>query len=158
MATARFDGRDAREELMNGLTAATLIATLAVSAPVFSQQKASGADKDSDVNTVTGCVSAKPDKDGYYTFTQTGNGSRFRLTGKSMREWSGRPVEIVSAKGKGLSVRGGLVPSTNVAAQAGHIDPAQASIAAQPGALTGKGEDLPEFRVNRVRAAQASCK
>ena len=142
---------------MHALMTTTFIAALALSSADSQQQSKPQAD--SSLNALTGCVSAKPDKDGSFTLTQKGSGSRFRLTGKSMREWAGKPVELVSAKGKGLSVRGGLVPSPNVAAQAGHIDPAQAAIASQPGVATaGKGEDLPEFRVNGVRAAQGSCK
>jgi hypothetical protein len=156
-----------KEELMHGLIATLFIAALQAapspsqqpSAPSPLQPKAS-VPADSSLSTLAGCVSAKPDVTGTYTFTQKDNGSRFKLTGKSMREWAGKPVEIVSAKEKGLSIRGGLVPSTNVAAQAGHIDSAQAAIANQPGVANAeKGvAPLPEFRVNEVRPTAGVCK
>jgi hypothetical protein len=52
-----------------------------------------------------------------------------------------------------------LWPSPNVAGQAGAIDPAQASIARQPGgAASGTGGiELPEFRVVSVRGIDGSC-
>jgi hypothetical protein len=63
-------------------------------------------------------------------------------------------------QGRRLSIRGGLWPSANVAGQAGAIDPAQASIARQPGgAASGAGViDLPEFRVASVRSIDGSCR
>jgi len=141
---------------MRGLIAATLI-PLAV-AVAAGQEKQPAKPSETAPATLTGCVSAKPDTTGAYTLTQ-GTGGRFRLIGKSMRDFAGKQVEIVSGNGKGLSIRGGLTPSTNVAAQAGHIDSAQAAIANQPGANTGKSDaDLPELRVNRVREVSGTCK
>ena len=142
---------------MRGLIVAMLM-PLAV-AVAAGQQKEPAKPSDTPQATLTGCVSAKPDAAGTYTLTQSSTGGRFRLTGKSVRGFAGKQVEIVSANGKGLTIRGGLTPSANVAAQAGHIDPAQAAIADQPGALTGKSDaDLPELRVNRVREVAGSCK
>jgi hypothetical protein len=56
-------------------------------------------------------------------------------------------------------VKGGLLPSPNVAAQAGAIDPGQAAVASQPGGTaSGTGSvDVPLFRVDRVRALGGSC-
>jgi hypothetical protein len=52
-----------------------------------------------------------------------------------------------------------LWPSPNVAGQAGAIDPAQASIARQPGgAASGAGMELPELRVVSVRGIDGSCR
>jgi hypothetical protein len=82
------------------------------------------------------------------------------LIGKGIRRYAGQQVEIVSGPNKRLTIKGGLYPSPNVAAQGGGIDAAQAAIARQPGGTasgTG-GVDLPEFRVARVRAAGGSCR
>jgi hypothetical protein len=105
-----------------------------------------------------GCVSDKPDATGTYTLTQAGSGNRFRLIGRSMRGYAGKMVEVTLADAKGLTIKGGLSPSPNIAAQAGHLDSAQAAVASQPGANAGKSDaQLPEFRVNRVRALDTSC-
>ncbi|HEX5110708.1 MAG TPA: hypothetical protein VFV95_19795 [Vicinamibacterales bacterium] len=142
---------------MRGLVVATFI-PLAV-AVAAGQEKPTAKPSEAAQGTLTGCVSAKPDVTGVYTLTQSTTGGRFRLTGKSVRGFAGKQVEIVIASGKGLSIRGGLMPSVNVAAQAGHIDAAQAAIASQPGANTGKSDaELPELKVDRVREVSATCK
>src|SRR5438046_3203185 len=91
---------------------------------------------------LTGCVSGRPGASGDFTFLDSTSGGKYRLTGKSVRKYAGHRVEIVGGSGtKRLSVRGGLLPSPNVAAQAGALDPAQAAIASQPGGpSTGTAE------------------
>jgi hypothetical protein len=109
---------------------------------------------------LVGCVSGDPGASGAFTFDESGGG-KYRLTGKSVRKYAGRMVRLVGGpQGRRLSIRGGLWPSPNVAAQAGAIDPAQASIARQPGgAASGTGGvDLPEFRVVSVRGIDGSCR
>jgi hypothetical protein len=109
---------------------------------------------------LVGCVSDDPGASGAFTLDESG-GSKYRLTGKSVRKYAGRMVRLVGGpQGKRLSIRGGLWPSPNVAAQAGAIDSAQASIARQPGgAASGSGGvDLPEFRVVSVRGVDGSCR
>jgi hypothetical protein len=124
-----------------------------------SSSSSSSVDTRSPVELV-GCVSEAPGSSGSFTFSES-TGSKYRLTGKSVRKYAGRMVSLVSGpRGKGLSIRGGLWPSPNAAAQAGAMDPAQASIARQPGgggAGTG-GLDLPELRVVSVRGIDGSCK
>jgi hypothetical protein len=108
---------------------------------------------------LVGCVSGDPGASGSFTFDES-SGSRYRLTGKSVRRYAGRMVRLVGGpQRKRLSIRGGLWPSPNVAGQAGAIDPAQASIARQPGgAASGTGGiELPEFRVVSVRGIDGSC-
>jgi hypothetical protein len=86
-------------------------------------------------------------------------GTRYRLTGKSVRKYAGRMVRLIGGPGgKKLSIRGGLWPSPNIAG--GALDPAQASIARQPGgAASGSGGiELPEFRVTSVRGVEGSCR
>jgi hypothetical protein len=110
--------------------------------------------------TRIGCVSEAPINSRVYTFSDVESGGTFRLSGKSVRKYVGQRVEIVGGpRGKGLSVRGGLWPSPNVAAQSGAIDPAQAAIASQPGggSIGIGGPDLPEFHVVRVRGVEGAC-
>ena len=138
-----------------------LLASVVASAQTpNSSSKEKAKEKDSAPSTLTGCVSDSPLPNGEFTFTDGVTGSKFRLTGKGIRQWAGQQVEIVSGPNKKLSVKGGLYPSPNIAGQAGAIDPAQAAIARQPGgAASGTGGvDLPEFRVARVRAAGGSCR
>lgn len=140
-----------------GISAAAVVMVVATAA-AQSPSPSTAAKSAEEKNAYRGCVSAKPDATGTFTLTQTGSGSRFRLTGKSMRDYAGKLVEVVLAESKGLTIKGGLSPSPNVAAQAGHLDPSRAAIARQPGANTGKSDaDLPEFRVNRVRALDGAC-
>ncbi len=110
--------------------------------------------------TVTGCVSGLPVNSGDFTLTDANNGSKYRLTGKSVRKYAGQRVEVVSGRSKRLAIRGGLWPSPNAAGQAGAIDPAQESIARQPGGGgTGAGTaTLPELNVVRVRGVEGPCK
>jgi hypothetical protein len=109
---------------------------------------------------LVGCVSDDPGVSGAFTFSESTNGGNYRLTGKSVRRYAGRMVRLIGGpQGKRLSIRGGLWPSPNVAAQAGVIDSAQASIARQPGGIAaGSMGNLPEFRVTSVRTVEGSCR
>lgn len=108
--------------------------------------------------TLTGCVSAKADH-GDYTFTDDAlTATRYRITGKDIRKYAGKKVEVTEELGKKVQVKGGLYPSPNVAAQAGALDPVQAGIATQRGSGTTAGTpSLPEFRAARVRALTGAC-
>jgi hypothetical protein len=108
---------------------------------------------------LVGCVSNKPGASGAFTFDES-SGSKFRLTGKSVRKYAGQMVRLVGGpQGSKLSVSGGLWPSANTAGQAGALDPAQESISRQPGGGgSGTGAaNLPEFRVVSVRTVDGSC-
>jgi hypothetical protein len=108
---------------------------------------------------LVGCVSNEPGASGAFTFDES-TGSKYRLTGKSVRKYAGQMVRLVGGpQGRKLSVSGGLWPSANVAGQAGAIDGAKESIARQPGGGgSGTGAaDLPEFRVVSVRTVDGSC-
>lgn len=107
---------------------------------------------------LSGCVSRDSATPTSVTFSDTG-GAKYRLSGVSVKKYVGQRVELVGGPGRRLSIRGGLVPSANVAAQAGYMDPAQAAVAGMPGgANSGTGDVvLPEFRVTRVRALDGSC-
>jgi hypothetical protein len=108
---------------------------------------------------LVGCVSGEPGVSGAFTFDES-SGSKYRLTGKSVRKYAGRMVRVVGGpQGRKLSFSGGLWPSANVAGQAGALDPAEESISRQPGgAASGAGgSNLPEFRVVSVRTIDGSC-
>ena len=105
--------------------------------------------------TLTGCVSPDASTPGSYTFSDTRTGARYRLSGLANK----RGEIVVGTGARRVTIRGGLVPSPNVAAQAGAIDPAKAAIASLPGGTnqgTGNAQ-LPEFRATRVQAIKGSC-
>ena len=76
------------------------------------------------------------------------NGTKYLLNGTEVKRWIGKRVSVI----------GGLVPSANVAAQAGAIDPTQAAIAAQPsGGTRGTGTVVLEFHVRKVVPLKGDC-
>jgi len=103
---------------------------------------------------MTGCI-AHGDSSGTLTFTDAADGSKYRLTGANVAKYVGQEVQIIgNPDTRRLHVTGGLLPSPNVAAQAGAIDPVQAAIAAAPGGTAGVGSpSLPDFKVTRVSLA-----
>src|SRR5512143_726767 len=117
---------------MRSTAALVLITGVAIGVSVSAQTQPKGADTKSRTSLeFTGCVSDQPNPSGSFTFTDAQTGGKFRLTGKKMQKYAGKTVSVVSGSNKGLAVSGGLWPSPNIAAQAGAIDPAQASIARQ---------------------------
>jgi hypothetical protein len=109
--------------------------------------------------TMTGCVSAKPDASGRYTFADADGLVRYQLSGKRLAKFAGQRVEVVGGAptGNGLTVRGGLVGPMG-GARGVALDPAQESIKRQPGGGgTGVGPMYPEFRVARVKAVDGAC-
>jgi hypothetical protein len=82
------------------------------------------------------------------------------LNGKGVRKYAGQRVTLVADPSrKRLRVRFGLWPSPNAAAQAGALDPAQESIARQPGgSASGAESKLPELKVVRMRSADGACR
>jgi hypothetical protein len=135
------------------LVLATVFAAQAASTPAPPRTPAK--DKEAKTITLSGCVNRDVSTAGAFTFAETDTGSKYRLTGMGMRKYVGQRVEIVGGPGRRLTVRGGLVPSPNAAAQAGALDPTRAAIAGMP-AGTGTTQ-LPEFRVTRVRSLGGSC-
>ena len=98
-----------------------------------------------------------------YTFIDNADGSRYRLSAKnvSIATYSGMSVQVVGiVNTRKLNVVGGLLPSPNVAAQAGSIDVAQAAVAALPGGpVTGVGRvELPILNVTRLSLGQGECR
>lgn len=98
--------------------------------------------------TLTGCVQAVPSDTNYFTLSDRATGTRYHLTGRNVKSYVWRNVRIV----------GGLVPTANIAAQAGGIDPTRAAMANENGSPPGL-ERVPavELNVLRVRATAGSC-
>ena len=140
--------------LLNTLVA-TMFAMQAASTPATpAPTPASVAPVDKTPLRLSGCVARDGVAPSAFTFAQTGTDMKYRLGGVGAQKYVGQRVEIVGAPIKhGLAVSGGLVPSPNVAAQAGAIDPVKAAIASQPGGPSnGIGVvGLPEFRVTHIR-------
>jgi hypothetical protein len=98
--------------------------------------------------TVTGCVQLDETHGGAFTLSDKRTGTKYRLTGSDLKAYTWRNVRIV----------GGLVPSANLAAQAGAIDPTKAAMASQGGNPGAPGSaDIAEFNVARVRRLTGSC-
>lgn len=139
---------------------------LAIAATILFGATTTHAQKDSSQTPapieLTGCVSGRPAADGTFTLTDAQNGGKYRLTGKKMQKYAGRMVAVVGGPTKKLTVSGGLWPSPNAAGQAGALDPAQESIARQPGGGARRSDagavDLPPFNVVRVRALEGACR
>lgn len=109
--------------------------------------------------TMTGCVSARPDASGTYTFADAGGINTYRLKGRKLSRFAGQRVEVVggSADGGGLAIRGGLVGPIG-GARGVALDPAQESIKRQPGGgAAGIGPAYPEFRVSKVKTVAGAC-
>ena len=98
--------------------------------------------------TLTGCIQLDAARPEWFTLSDTKTGTNYRLTGANVRAYVWRNVRIV----------GGLVPSPNIAAQAGAIDQTKAAMANQGSNPPGTGNIAPlEFNVARVRRLTGSC-
>ena len=104
--------------------------------------------------TMTGCVQKSEAPGGGYTLTE--DTPVYRLTGVDVRDYVGRRVEIAGAAPRKMTITGGLLPSPNVAAQAGSMDPARAATAAADAAMRN-GTGAPEFRVRAIKPITGSC-
>jgi hypothetical protein len=136
---------------------ALLAATVSVAPLAGAQDKAPTAKAPGEI-TMTGCVSAKPDANGQYTFAGADGISRYQLKGRRLSRFAGQRVEVVGGtSGNGLSVRGGLV-GPMAGARGVALDPAQESILRQPGGGgAGIGPAFPEFKVSKVRTVEGAC-
>lgn len=125
--------------------AATMSAQSRATRPSTSQQAAQGPDK---ALTLLGCVQRDENQADWFTLSDKTTGATYHLTGRPVRAYVWRNVRIV----------GGLVPSPNIAAQAGAIDPTKAAMASLGTNAPGAGNVEPlEFRVTQVRRLTGSC-
>jgi hypothetical protein len=106
--------------------------------------------------TVSGCVADDTANPSRYLFTDS-DGSTYRLSGTDVRHYVGRRVQLTGSvvDSKRLHIGGGLVPSANVAGQAGAMDPAQAAMAAAT--PSGSRPPMQTFRVTRVKTVAGTC-
>jgi hypothetical protein len=108
--------------------------------------------------TLSGCVERIGTTPTQYTLVDAKEGTTYRLTGTNVRDFIGKKVQIVGAPPTGrLKIVGGLIPSPNIAAQAGAMDPARAATAAAGGSAGPGTVTLPEFKVKSVRPVSGSC-
>jgi hypothetical protein len=127
--------------------------------PVAAAQDKSSAPATPASITMTGCVSAKPDSGGRYTFEEAEGIARYRLNGRKLAQYAGQRVELVGGApdGGGLKVRGGLV-GPQAGARGVALDPSQESVRRQPGGGgAGIGPAYPEFKVSRVKTVAGAC-
>jgi len=145
---------------MKNAFAGTFVAMVVVSATVTAAQERPPSKEAPSSIELTGCVSLTPNATGQFAIVDAASGNTYRLSGKNIRKYAGQRVTVVGGPRKErLSLRFGLWPSPNAAAQAGAIDPAQESIARQPGGTASGAESkLPEFHVVRMRGADGACR
>jgi len=145
------------------ITAIILALATSALAAQSSQQK----DKDKDKKTKTpktltlvGCIGTDETKPNRFTMTDPKEGETYWLSGTDVHDYLHQRVQIVGTvvTTKKLQISTGLVPTPNVAAQAGAMDPAQAAVAAATAAGTGKPLDMLELQVKSVRPVEGSCK
>lgn len=108
--------------------------------------------------SLSGCVVRGENTPDQLTLEDSTEG-KYRLTGLKLRDYIGQRVQIAGGvvETKRLTIKGGLTPNANVAAQAGAMDPARAAVASA-GGVAGPGTvDLPEFKVKSVRPVSGGC-
>ena len=134
-----------------------LALTLAGTFTLAAQDKKKTKDGDK-IISLSGCVVRNEKMADQFTIKDAGEGI-YRLTGVKVRDYLGQRVEIAGAvvETKRLTIKGGLSPNANVAAQAGAMDPARAAMAAAGGAAGPGSVDLPEFKVKNVRPVIGGC-
>jgi hypothetical protein len=98
--------------------------------------------------TLVGCVQPDQTKPEWFTLSDSKTGTTYRLSGANVKAYVWRNVRIV----------GGLVPSPNIAAQAGAIDQTKTAMASQGANPPGAGNiGSSEFNVTRVSRLTGSC-
>jgi len=134
----------------------TLITLTSVAAASAQQEpaKAQPPTKKPTTITMTGCVQKSEAPGGGYTLTE--DTAVYRLTGVDVRDYVGRRVEIVGGAPRKLTITGGLLPTPNVAGQAGSMDPARAATIGADAAMKN-GTGAPEFRVRAIKPITGSC-
>jgi hypothetical protein len=138
---------------------AVALALALVCVPLRAQDKKAAATPASKTLSLSGCVVRDETKSGQYTIEDRDEGSKYRLTGVKVSDFVGQRVLIAGAivETKRLTIKGGLTPNANVAAQAGAMDPARAAVASAGGAAGPGNVELPEFKVKSVRPVSGAC-
>jgi hypothetical protein len=147
--------------MMRALPACAALLLIANAAtPLIAQDKKQNKDAKAapKVISLSGCIARGEKPSDPYVLDDKTEG-RYRLSGINLRDYLGQRVQIAGGEVqlKKLTVKGGLYPSPNVAAQAGSIDPVRASQAAAGGSAGPGTVDLPEFKVRSVRPVSGGC-
>ena len=139
-------------------TAVALALTLACSLPLGAQDKKAPAKAAPKTISLSGCVVRGEKTPDQFTLEDAAEG-KYRLSGVNLRDYIGQRVQIAGGvvETKRLTIKGGLMPNPNVAAQAGAMDPARAAMASAGGAAGPGTVDLPEFKVKSVRPVSGGC-
>jgi uncharacterized protein DUF5818 len=139
---------------MRATLACVVLVAAALCVPLGAQNK-----KPPKTISLSGCVVQSEKSPDQFTLNDVTEGT-YRLSGVKVRDYLGQRVQVAGAvvENKRLTVKGGLLPNPNVAAQAGAMDPARAAVASAGGAAgPGTVDDFPEFKVKSVRPADGSC-
>ena len=141
------------------LASATLLGVAPVTAGGGAAQSSSKTSKKTEPPkplAISGCVGRATNPDGFTIEDSTG---KYRLSGLDIHDFLGQKVQLMGAvvETKKLKIAGGLLPSANVAGQAGAIDPVQAATAGAGGSAPTGDVQLPEFKVRSVRPLGAGC-
>lgn len=130
------------------LASATTALGAQSSSPPFSSSQTTVPNKADKTMTLLGCVHGDDVGADSFALSDKKAGPAYRLSGTDAHANVGHRVWIV----------GGLVPSPNIAAQAGAIDPVTAAMATPGLNLAGTGNvQLLEFNVIRARPVTRSC-
>ena len=117
-------------------------------------------DKDKKPKTISlsGCIASSEKTPDRFTLADE-KGSTYRLSGMRLKDYLGQRVALAGGvvETKRLTIKGGLTPNANVAAQAGAMDPARAAVASAGGASGPGTVELPEFKVRSVRPVSGTC-
>ena len=106
--------------------------------------------------TLSGCVERSETKPSEFTLTDPQAKKTYQLTGKDLREYVGRRVQVDGGLVvKGVKIAGGLQPNANIAAQAGALDPSRAAVQAATTPRGTPGTDVEEFRIKTIRSTGA---
>jgi len=140
---------------MRATLACVVLVAAVLCAPLGAQNK-----KAPKTISLSGCVVQSEKSPDQFTLNDATEGT-YRLSGLKLHDYLGQRVQVAGAvvENKRFTVKGGLLPNPNVAAQAGAMDPARAAVASQ-GGTAGPGavdEWFPEFKVKSVRPADGSC-
>lgn len=131
------------------LLATSVVSGIAIAAASDLQTSPSKAAADK-MLTLSGCVEPGDTEEQtiLVRVPRAADGTKYRLSGANVKRYLGKRVRIT----------GGLVPSANLAAQAGAVDPTQTAMAAQPGGgSAGTGTVVLEFRVRRIVPLKGDC-
>ena len=144
------------------LFCAIVVSSVCTAATPAAQTTSSATKKDATKSiTLTGCVARDAADATHFALADFTSGeTTYRLTGPAdVRKYLGKRVTVSGSRVEKVAIVGGLVPSTNVAAQAGAIDPTRAAMAAQGSEANGRPGTIqvPEVRVRTVREASGNC-